>query len=76
MDEHGYEWDNISDSNNIDEMLGQRFHSHGDTPEWMVFGGENPIQKWMKTGGTPISGNRIRQVPPYQKYILTTMICL
>ena len=33
------------------------FHGHGDTPKWMVYFMENPIQKWVMTGGTPISGN-------------------
>ena len=29
----------------------------GGTPTWMVFVRENPNEKWMMTGGTPISGN-------------------
>ena len=47
-----YGWDNI------DKMLGQicGFHSHGgiQNDRFMM---EHPIYKWMRTEGTPISGN-------------------
>jgi hypothetical protein len=33
------------------------FHTWGYPNSWMVFVRENPIYKWMMTGGTPILGN-------------------
>ena len=43
------------------------FHSHGGAPTAGWFIRENPISKWMMTGGTPIYGNH--QVTAFQALV-------
>ena len=44
-------------------FIDEGFHKW-DTPIWMVYFMEHPSYKWMRTGGTPTSGNpHIHNIP-------------
>ena len=44
---------------NLGTIRNRGFQSHGGYPNsWMVYFTENSILKWMRTGVTPVLGNR------------------